>query len=303
MDIIRGFQKRAALLLLLAAVGCAANAPVSNKFGPHPDGRYDNHSYLVNPARMDLAQVVDSIVTLKTRTIFKAPDGVLVPSEMEGSGVVIGGRFVLTVEHVVAQGKLLVQTPFGIVEPKVEKVEERTFIEWKGEEYPLNLLYTNHSADVVLFELPPEVRPPSYPYSLGDSDDLKVGNFIYVIGNPMNLGVNVREGIVSALTAPRQVSSIDAKGENAFMVSNGLIPGDSGTPVLAIRDGRYELVGLSQGTFIGNTRLGWVIRINVIRNLLRDAEALPNEGWTRVRKTVPVNVNYGGATPQAEYLR
>ncbi|MBI2175419.1 MAG: hypothetical protein HYU35_01665 [Parcubacteria group bacterium] len=78
----------------------------------------------------------------------------------------------------------------------------------------------------------------------------------------MNVGINVREGIVSSLKVPEIVSAADVVTANAFMVSNGLNPGDSGAPVLGIRDGVYELVGLSQGTFVAYQRMGWVIRIN-----------------------------------------
>ncbi|MFQ5915345.1 MAG: hypothetical protein ACE5JS_19415 [Nitrospinota bacterium] len=46
-------------------------------------------------------------------------------------------------------------------------------------------------------------------------------------------GVNVREGIVSALRAPHQASRIEAKAKGAFTVSNGPVPGESGTPVVA----------------------------------------------------------------------
>jgi hypothetical protein len=53
------------------------------------------------------------------------------------------------------------------------------------------------------------------------------------------------------------------------MVSNGLNPGDSGTPAIAIRDGKFELVGLTQGTFLRGQRLGWVLRINAIMEKIR----------------------------------
>ncbi len=163
----------------------------------------------------------------------------------------MGGRFVLTVEHSVSQHELSTQTPFGTIRLPSGKAAEKTFVYWKGENYPLRVLYKNRADDVALFLLPPDVRPPSFPFPFGDSGDLAVGNYVYVLGRPLNGAVNVREGIVSATSAPKEVSTIKAKGENAFMVTNGLMRGDSGTPVLAIRDGGYELVGLAQGTYLG----------------------------------------------------
>ncbi len=270
--------------------GCAS-APSGPKAAlPRPDGRYDNHAYLVDSSQMDLSRVVSSIVTLVTRTTFLFPDGSRMDKDLVGSGVVVGERFVLTVEHTVSQHGIKIATPFGVLKPQVEKVGEKTYLRHGGSEYLLRALVQDHEDDVALFEIPDGVRPPSFPYRLGNSDDLRVGNYIYVIGNPLNMGVNVREGIVSALRAPREISRVDAKGENAFMVSNGLSPGDSGTPVIAIRDGRFELVGLSQGTFVGSGRLGWVIRINAIRYLLKDAHALPKEKWAMMPASAPAPV-------------
>lgn len=278
--------------LLLA--GCALAADPAVRFGPRPDGHYDNSTHLVDPSRMDLARVATSVVTLRTETTFRGPEESQFRLQMMGIGVVMEERFVLTVEHLVAQHELVLQTPLGPIEPPVKKMAEKTFILWEGEAHPLRPIYKNRADDVVLFELPKGVRPPSFPHPLGDSDELRVGNFIYVVGNPLNLGVNVREGIVSALKAPRMVSRIEAKEENAFMVSNGLMPGDSGAPVIAIRDGRYELVGLCQGTFLRNTRMGWVIRINVIRNLLRTARARLEEERKAASGVVPVLKERGG---------
>ncbi len=286
-----GIRHGAAALFAVLIAGCASN-PVQQIAGPlQSDGQYDNHSYLVDSSKMKLSRIASSIVKLITRTTFESPDGTRMQNELEGSGVVVAGRYVLTVEHVVTLHGLKIQTPVGILEPPVKKVDEETYIRWEGEDHLLRNMYRNKDDDIALFELPADVTPPSYPYTVGNSDDLKVGNYVYVVGNPMNLGVNVREGIVSALVAPDQISFIDAKGENAFMVSNGLVPGDSGTPVIAIRDGKFELVGLSQGTFVGNTRLGWVIRINAIQGLLRSANALPDEGWvvSNSKRSFPIS--------------
>ncbi len=269
-----------ALVLFASLVsGCVAAPAGPNAAVPRPDGRYDNHAYLVDSSRMELSRVVSSIVTLVTRTSFAFPDGTVFEKKLVGSGVVVGGRFVLTVEHTTGQHEIEIETPLGVMKIPVEKLGEKTYLRFAGKEHPLEALVRNREDDIALFEIPPGVRPPSFPYSLGDSDDFRVGNYIYVVGNPLNMGVNVREGIVSALRAPREVSRVEAKSENAFMVSNGLSPGDSGTPVIAIRDGRFEMVGLSQGTFLGGGRLGWVIRINAVRQLLKKARALPEERW------------------------
>ena len=53
------------------------------------------------------------------------------------------------------------------------------------------------------------------------------------------------------------------------MFSSGIVAGDSGSPIIAIRDGVYELVGLTHGVITIESRLGWGIRINRVKELIR----------------------------------
>ncbi len=59
----------------------------------------------------------------------------------------------------------------------------------------------------------------------------------------------------------------DIRDGDLFVISNGVVPGDSGAPVLSLRDGTPEWVGLVQGT-LGSTRIGWAIKINPILKTL-----------------------------------
>jgi S1-C subfamily serine protease len=72
---------------------------------------------------------------------------------------------------------------------------ENFFLRHDGVEHPLRVLVLGLEDDMALFEIPRGVSPPSFPYSLGNSNDLQVGNYIYAIGNTLNMSVNVREGI------------------------------------------------------------------------------------------------------------
>ena len=200
---------------------------------------------------------------------------------MEGTAVALFGKYLLTVEHVVSLEKSTVTTPVGRVTLAATKIAERTFLEYRGKRYPLERLVSDKDVDVALFRLPPDLYLKSFPYRIGNSDHLEVGNYIYLIGNPMNFGINVREGIVSSLNAPRVITKVDSIAANAFMVSNGLNPGDSGTPVIAIRDGSYELVELSQGSFIRSQRLGWVIRINTVLQRIRSSLGVQSAALSR----------------------
>ncbi len=274
----------AVLLSIFFLASCTASYQQAKRPGPRPDGRYDNHTYLVDPSRMDLSRVMASFVPLYTKTAFRMPDGEIAEHLQAGSGVILDGRYILTVEHVVVQNEYSVSTPFGTIRVLAEKISEETYFQWKNKKYLLRMIYKNKDEDIAILEIPPEVSPPSFPYQIGNSDDLRVGNFVYVVGNPLSIGINVREGIVSATKAPPGLAAAGVKPRHMFMVSNGLMPGDSGSPIIAIRDGRFELVGISQGTIEQNTRLSWGIRINVIRDLLRSARAVPMDKWAMPKK-------------------
>lgn len=232
------------------------------------DGAYDNNSFLVDPTSMRLEDVAASVYSLKTVTTFRIAEGELQTSTQYGVGISLDGGYLLTVEHVVSQSAISIRTPFGTVVIPAEKLSEQTYVIYEGKEYLLQRLYAEEREDIALFAAPASLRLRTFPYPIGNSDELRVGNYVYLVGNPLNVGINVREGIVSSLKVPEVVSAADVVTANAFMVSNGLNPGDSGAPVLGIRDGVYELVGLSQGTFVVSQRMGWVIRINTFVNRL-----------------------------------
>ncbi|MFQ5913928.1 MAG: trypsin-like peptidase domain-containing protein [Nitrospinota bacterium] len=229
------------------------------------DGLYDNNTFLVNPQAMSLSRIMESLYSVRTEVQFRSDeDGRVFKKSLNGTGVVVFDKYLLTVEHVVSLDRVVVDTPFGEVPILASKVAEETYLEYRGKSYRLERLVTDRDVDVALFRLPQHLGLRSFPYRIGNSDDLEVGNFVYLIGNPMNYGINVREGIVSSLKAPKVINRVNSIADNAFMVSNGLNPGDSGTPVIAIRDGKYELVGLSQGSFTRSQRLGWVIRLKTL---------------------------------------
>lgn len=253
-------KKLAVLFVLLILAGCASL--------PQSNDTYDNHVFYVNPSEMKLGKVAESMVKLETLTTFLA-DETETAKSIEGSGVAFGSKYILTLSHVVTQTSFNVPTPAGPMTIVSPKTSEKTYAVVKGKKYLLNKLYKNDDDDIALFKLPQEIAVASFLYKIGNSDMLEVGNFIYAVGNAFNVGVNVREGIVSALRAPKGAERFGVKVENIFMISNGLSPGDSGTPVIAIRNGEFELVGISQGVITFNNRLGWAIRINAIRDILK----------------------------------
>jgi S1-C subfamily serine protease len=238
------------------------------------DGMYDNNPILVNQRLMHIQRIINSVYFLHTDTEFKLEDGEVITAELDGAGVLVFDRYILTVSHAVSHASLQVEmlTPMGIqtIDVPADKLSEQTYLNLNGSRIRLEEVVKGKEDDIAIFKVPDGLQLNSFPYEIGNSDELQVGHFIYVIGNPMNYGINVREGIVSSMVAPEAIAAILPRFENAFMISNGVNPGDSGTPVIAIRDGQYELVGLSQGIFTNAQNLSWAIKINPILNKLKD---------------------------------
>lgn len=268
---------------------------------PMVDGLYDNNPILINQRIMQINRIIDSVYFLHTDTEFKLEDGEVITAELDGAGVLIFDRYILTVNHAVSQDNLQVEmiTPVGVqsIDVPSKKLSEHTYLKLNGTRIELEEVVKGKEDDIAIFKVPDGLGLNSFPYEIGNSDDLQVGNFIYVIGNPMNYGINVREGIVSSMMAPEAIAAILPRYENAFMISNGVNPGDSGTPVIAIRDGHYELVGLSQGIFTNAQNLSWAIKINPVIKKLDEGmgrKGNPQADW---QEKITKGVHRGGQTP------
>lgn len=107
--------------------GCITTLNPSVRYAPKPDGNYDNHTYLVDSSQMNIARVMASFVMLYTQTKFENPDGEVLVHQKMGSGVILDSRYVLTVEHVIAQHEYSVVTPYGMMQiPVKRKISEKT---------------------------------------------------------------------------------------------------------------------------------------------------------------------------------
>jgi S1-C subfamily serine protease len=183
-----------------------------------------------------------------------------------GTGTVLFGRFVLTVAHAVGRDTAT------------------TYLVDGAERMPLTPVARVEKADLALFLLPAGTRLPSFPYPIGDSETLRLGDSVALLEHEPAAGALFRPGAVAALRGPEAVSTV-ARGEAVFLMSLGLVAGESGAPVVTPRDGSYELVGLAQGTYIGPRQLAWAIRIEEALQALgasRDAAASETRRFLRL---------------------
>ncbi|HXH65299.1 MAG TPA: DegQ family serine endoprotease, partial [Mariprofundaceae bacterium] len=102
------------------------------------------------------------------------------------------------------------------------------------------------------------------PVKLGDSDKIRVGDWVVAIGNPFGLGQTVTAGIVSA-----KERVIGAGPYDDFIQTDAAInPGNSGGPLF---DAQGEVIGINAAIYTrsgGNNGIGFAIPINLAKAVL-----------------------------------
>ena len=100
---------------------------------------------------------------------------------------------------------------------------------------------------------------------LGDSDAIKVGDYVVAVGNPFGLGETVTFGIVSALAR----SGLGIEGYEDFIQTDASInPGNSGGALVNLNG---EVVGINTaivGPSGGSVGIGFAIPINMARDVM-----------------------------------
>ncbi len=142
-----------------------------------------------------------------------------------------------------------------------------------GRESPFDIVGTDPLSDLAVLRVDARDLVPA---ELGDASDLRVGQLVVAIGNPMGFGGSVTAGVVSALGRALPVRS----GRNQRVVDNviqtdaALNPGNSGG---ALADGSGRVVGVN--TAVAGVGLGLAVPIDDVSR--RIIGALMSEGRFR----------------------
>ena len=194
-------------------------------------------------------------------------------NESLGSGVIIDAArgYVLTNHHV------------------VENADDVQVTLADGRTVKAEFLGSDRDTDIALIRIPAE-KLTALP--LGNSDQLRVGDFVVAIGNPFGFSQTVTSGIVSAVGR----SGIRGLGYQNFIQTDASInPGNSGGALVNLNG---QLVGINtasynpQGSMAGNIGLGLAIPSNLARDVV---EQLITKGVV-VRGTLGVETQ--NLTPQ-----
>jgi serine protease Do len=130
--------------------------------------------------------------------------------------------------------------------------------------YKAKLIGTDSKMDIALLKIDADEKL-AYN-SFGDSDNVKVGQWVLAIGNPYNLTSTVTAGIVSA-----KARDLETNGMQSFIQTDAAVnPGNSGG---ALVNTRGELIGINTmissqtGSYVGYS---FAVPSNIARKIIED---------------------------------
>lgn len=138
-----------------------------------------------------------------------------------GSGVLIRDNFILTAAHVVANAKAIMVEFYG------------------GEKIPAVTYRISKLADVAVIKLesaPSDARVAT----IGNSDDVRIGEDVFVIGAPMGLTYSLSTGIISGRHSEKNPIR-DDKIMEFFQTDASINTGNSGGPMF---NHKGEVIGI-----------------------------------------------------------
>jgi Do/DeqQ family serine protease len=174
----------------------------------------------------------------------------LEPQKASGSGVIIStDGYIVTNNHVVNDADNI----------QVVLNDKRTFT--------ATVIGSDPSTDIALIKIEAKDLPTLV---FGNSDDLKLGEWVLAIGNPFNLTSTVTAGIVSAKA--RNINIIASKNriESFIQTDAAINPGNSGG---ALVNTKGELVGINTaiasqtGSYAG---YGFAVPVSIVSKVVAD---------------------------------
>ena len=166
---------------------------------------------------------------------------------------------VVTIKTDVSQGTGFIITDDGYVVTNyhvMEGAKAAQIITSDSKTYSVNLVGHNTGMDISLLK----IDGSFHSLDLGDSDDVKLGEKVIAIGNPLGLSFTTTEGIISAR---------DRTGINDlpyyFQTDVSLNPGNSGGPLINTKG---EVIGINNFKISGADNIGFALEINYAKDTI-----------------------------------
>ncbi len=236
-------------VMLTAALLCFnAEARLPERVGSTPLPSLAPMLVKTNPAVVNIA----TTATIETPFMRDPIFGFRIPRSRQrqanslGSGVIVDAKqgLILTNHHV------------------IDGADEIQITLEDGREFNATVIGSDEKTDVAVLKVEADNL---VAISLGNSDTLRVGDFVVAIGNPFSLGHSVTSGIVSA----KGRSGLGIEQYEDFIQTDAAInPGNSGGALVNLNG---ELIGINTAIIgpKGNIGIGFAIPINLARTIMQ----------------------------------
>lgn len=187
-------------------------------------------------------EVVPCVVSVSTTRLARTQLSRVVPVKGQGSGVILSDSgFIVTNAHVIE----------GARDVDVTLHDGRTF--------KAVVVGESKVRDLAILKIDAE---DLNPIEMGNSEDLKVGQFAIAVGNPLGLGSTVTFGMVSAVD--RTIQSQRTFLEGLIQTSAQINPGNSGG---ALVDSEGRLIGVPTAMIPWSQGIGFAIAIDTLKGV------------------------------------
>jgi serine protease Do len=187
-----------------------------------------------------------------------------ISAKQEGTAKGLGSGFVITSDGLVVTNNHVVDRAQTIVIRLAD-----------GRSLDAKIVGRDPEVDLALLRLTGAVDLPVV--TLGNSDELEVGDWVVAIGNPFGLDTSLTHGLISARERIIGVGPFDD-----FIQTNALInPGNSGGPLF---DMKGHVVGVTTAIMNQGQGIGFAVPVNLVKDLLPNLRdnGTPVRGWLGV---------------------
>lgn len=229
-------------------------------FNVFPTSYRENNPYKTPDLTTAAEETVNSVVHVKNTTIiedqprnlfefFYGGGGQPRAQIGSGSGVIISpDGYIITNNHVIKNANTLEITLNN------------------NEIYEATLIGTDPTTDIALLKID---RDEAFPYiPFGDSDSIRLGEWVLAVGNPFNLNSTVTAGIISAKA--RNLNNFDKSPSSFIQTDAAVNRGNSGG---ALVNANGDLIGINTaitsetGSYVG---YAFAVPSNIARKVIED---------------------------------
>lgn len=219
----------------------------------------DNSEY--NATLMDIAEysetsvavaekVRPSVVGITVTYSIQSAFGGTTEAQASGSGIIITeDGYIITNNHVISSGNS--NSYYQITQAKA--IQVHLYGDSEDTLYNATVIGSDETTDLAVLKIE---KANLTPIDVGDSDNLRTGEWVMAVGNPLGMSSTVTCGVISALN--REISS---EGKT-FVTIQTDAPINSGNSGGALVNSKGELIGINTLKLSSGEGIGFAIPIN-----------------------------------------